>query len=245
MGATKQDKRLKKDKAAKKKADDIVKKAKEKVSVKESRSLPLPSAVSVEYPAAWDKERIEAANDDQWNAAVRVRLLREQGEPWWAIARDLELEGWGSSATTGKKGAARARSLYKAGFGSFPRTFQTGGYKGKAERNERVRDLQKQKKAERMATAKAGRSVIGPDVPDEEVAAMLKGRKIRWYSTEIVSSGFDQEVCIHPTAPFYIEGDGLERVIHFREQHRRAPRDIRWHPAQTRTVLLRQIYSVK
>lgn len=241
---SKQDKRVKREKAAKKQADEIVKKAKKKV--KETAPPSHPSAdLAVQYPASWDGERIEAASDEQWNLAVQVRLLREQGEPWWAIARDMELPGAGNSATTGKKGASRARNVYKAGFGSFPRTFKTGGYKGKQERNERVRELAATKKKERLAAAKAGRSVIGPDVPDEEVAEMLKGRRIRWYSTEIVPTGFDQEVCIHPTAPFYIEGDGLERVIHFREQHRRAPVDVRWMPAQNRTVLLRQIYSVK
>lgn len=243
MGATKQDKRIKRDKAAKQKADEIVKASKKKV--RDARPVPRPSAVSVEYPSSWDSERVEAATDEQWNLAVQVRLLREEGEAWWAIARAMELEGAGDSATTGKKGASRARNVYKAGFGSFPRTFKTGGYKGKQEKNERVRELAKQKKAERLATAKAGKSVIGPDVPDEEVAAMLKGRKIRWYSTEVIKTGFDQETTIHPTAPFYIEGEGLERVIQFREHHRRAPVDVRWMPAQTRTILLRQIYSVK
>ena len=235
---SKQDKRVKADKAAKKKVKAIVEEAVAKAAVTPA------SSISADL-TKWADERIEGCTDEQFALAVRCRELREQGEPWWAIARDLELEGWGESATTGKKGAARARNVYKAGFGAFPRTFKTGGYKGKQEKNERVRELAKQKKTERLAQAKEGKSVIGPDVPDEEVAAMLKGRRIRWYSTELVKSGFDQEVAIHPSAPLYIEGDGLERVIHFREQHRRAPVDVRWMPAQSRSVLLRQIYSVK
>lgn len=202
---------------------------------------PAHGAVSSKY----DSERVEGVSDEDYLLGVRCRELRDAGEPWWAIARALELPGWGNSATEGKKGASRARSVYKAAFGSFPRTFKTGAYKGPVERNNRVRELKKQKRKDLLATAKAGKSVIGPDVSDEDVADMLKGRKIRWYSEEYVSSGIDYEAVVHPRSVLYIEGEGDDRVVQFREQHRRAPVGIRELPAQTRIVRLRQIYSVK
>jgi uncharacterized protein YhfF len=55
----------------------------------------------------------------------------------------------------------------------------------------------------------------------------------------------EQEACIHPRARMYIEGEGEERVIEFREQHRKAPPGIREIPAHTRTVRLRSIFEVK
>jgi hypothetical protein len=144
----KQDKKIKKAKAGKAKAEKIIEETVEKVTAK-------PSLTS-----KYDSERVEGCSDEDFALGVRCRELREEGEPWWAIARAMELPGAGDSATTGKKGASKARNVYKAAFGSFPRTFKTGVYKGKAERNEQVRELQRQKKAERRAIAKAGKSVI-------------------------------------------------------------------------------------
>lgn len=228
---SKQEKHAKKKKAAKKKADKIVDDAVKKVKAKAA-------------PSKYDGERADGCSDEEFALGVRVRELREEGEAWWAIARALELEGHGTSATTGKKGAARARTVYKKAFGSFPRTFKTG--RSPQEKNERVRELQKTKKAERRALAKAGKSVISPDMPDEEVAAMLKGRRIQWWvQSELVPDGMNMEACIHPHSPLYIIGEGEDRVIEFREQHRKAPVAYRMMPANTRTVRLSQIYSVR
>jgi hypothetical protein len=242
---TKQDRAIKKRKKADQDVDAIIQESLSKVKAKRvaTPSAPAPAAVLTK----WANERVEGITDEQFALGVRCRELREEGEAWWAIARALELEGAGDSATTGKKGAARARNVYKVAFGSFPRTFKTGGYKGPVERNERVRELKAMKKKEARAIAKAGKSVIKADVPDEEVADMLRGRKIRWFSTEVVPDGMDYEACIHPNphVPMYIIGEGDDRVIQFREQHRRAPVTVRGIPAQIRTVRLRQIYSVK
>jgi hypothetical protein len=238
---SKQGKSIKKAKKGKADAEVIIAKAKKKAT-----AAPAPASLAA-APAKYVSDRVEGCTDEAFLLGVRCRELREEGEAWWAIARAMDLEGAGDSATTGKKGAARARNVYKAAFGSFPRTFKTGAYKGPVERNERVRELKAQKKKELKAIAKAGKSVIKADVPDEEVAEMLRGRKIRWYSTEIVPDGADYEAAVHPNAhvPIYIEGEGDDRVIEFREQHRRAPLAVRNIPAQTRTVRLRQIYSVK
>lgn len=231
---SKQDKRVKKAKKAKKQADEIV-----------AKSVAKAKASTKATDEKWASERVDGCSDEAFALGCRVRELREAGEPWWAIARDLELQGYGQSATTGKKGAARARSAYKAAFGDFPRTFTKGKYKGKAEKNAHILEMKKQRRADLKAQAKAGKSVIDPNLPDEDVAEMLKGRKIRWFSTEYVPEGIDYEAAVHPRAPLYIEGEGEERVIEFREQHRRAPVGIREIPAQTRTVRLRQVYSVK
>ena len=238
---SKQDKRVKKEKAAAKRAKEIVENEVSKIKAKAPASASVPDVGE----SPWDSERREGITDEQWALGVRCRELREQGEPWWAIARDMELQGWGNSATEGKKGAARARTVYKTAFGEFPRTFQTGRYKGPVERNERVKALRAQKKADRLKVARAGEAVITAEIPDEEVAAMLKGRRIRWFSDAIIPEGREYEACIHPHTPLYIEGEGDDRVIEFREQHRKAPVAVRAIPAQTRTVRLRQIFYVK
>lgn len=237
---TKQDKRVKKAKKGRADAEVIITTAK-------AQRVRTPEPTSIAVLTKWADERVEGISDEAFALGVRCRELREEGEAWWAIAKHLELEGAGDSATTGKKGAARARTVYAVAFGSFPRTFKTGAYKGPVERNERVRDLKAMKKKEAKAIAKAGKSVITSDVPDEEVADMLRGRKIRWFSTELVPDGMDYEAAVHfsPKVPIYIIGDGDERIVQFREQHRRAPVAVRNIPAQTRTVRLRQIYSVK
>src|SRR4051794_13064093 len=226
---TKQTRASKKRATAKKKADVIV--AETIAKVKAS-------------PDSWASERQEGVSDEDWLLGVRCRELREEGEPWWAIARAMDLEGAGESAVTGKKGAARARLVYKKAFGSFPRTFTHGG-KTIAERNEHIREMQKTKKTERRMLAKSGKSVISPDMSDEDVATMLKGHRIRWWvQSEIVPDGMDQEACVHPRAPFYIMDEGEDRVVEFREEHRNAPPDVRWIPAHIRTVRLSSIYSV-
>lgn len=227
---SKQDKRVKAHKAAKVQAEKIIEEA--------------VATITATRGEKWASERLAGCTDEQWDLGVRCRELREEGEPWWAIARALELPGSGDSATTGKKGAARARNVYKAAFGSFPRTFTTG--RTIAEKNEHVRELQKAKRAERKAQAKAGKSVIGPDMSDEDVASMLKGRRIRWWvQGEHCPDGMEMEACIHPRAPFYIEGEGEGRVLEFREQHRKAPPGVREFPAHIRTVRLSAIFSVR
>jgi hypothetical protein len=236
---SKQDKKIKKQKKGKAKAEAIIAETKAKVAAKPDK------AIVTLRPTKFDSERKDGITDEQFMLGVRVRELRDQGEPWWAIARDLEMEGAGSSATTGKKGAARARTAYKVAFGDFPRTFRRGGGKGPIERNANVAALKKMKRAEAKAIAKAGKAVITSEMSDEEVAGMLKGRRIKWFSTETVADGLDLEACVHPKAPLYIMGEGDARVIEFREEHRRAPKEDRWVPGQIRTVRLRQIYSVR
>lgn len=232
VGPSKQNKKIKKQKEAKEQADAIIAEAVQRIKDRPKTK--------------YDDERKEGIDDAAWILGARVRELREQGEPWWAIARDLELEGFGQSATTGKKGAARARSAYKAAFGEFPRTFKRGGYKGRVETNEHVAALKKQKKTELKAQALGGKPVIDPNMPDEEIAAMLKGRHIKWViKGDICPDGMEQEAYVHPTTPFYVYEDNGRRVVEFREREPRAPIQYRLLPSRTRTVDVNRIFSVK
>jgi hypothetical protein len=191
-------------------------------------------------------DRKEGCSDADFLLGARVRELRDEGSPWWAIARDLEMEGAGNSATTGKKGAARARAAYKIAFGDFPRTFKRGGYKGPIEKNEHVAALKKQKKTELKQKALQGKAVIDPNMPDEELAAMLKGRKIKWIiKGDICPEGMEQEATIHPTATLYVYEENGRRVVEFRERHPKAAIQYRMIPAHIRTVAVDKIFSVK
>lgn len=228
----KQEKRSKKEKDGKKKADLIIAGA--------------VQAIKDRPKTEFDDKRVEGCSDEDFLLGVQVRRLRDQGEPWWAIARDLELTGHGDSATTGKKGAARARAVYKAAFGDFPRTFKRGGYKGAIEKNSNVAALKKQKRSELKAQALQGKSVINPEMPDAELADMIKGRHIKWLvQGDICPEGLEQDAYVHPTALFYVYEEAGHRVIEFRERDPRAPIAYRLIPGRTRTVRVDKIFSVK
>lgn len=242
----KQDKRLKAEKKAKEQADVIVKAAKQKAASKAASKLSTKPS-----DEKWSGERVDGCSDEEFALGCRVRELRDAGEPWWAIARALELEGYGDSATTGKKGAARARQAYSKAFGSHPRTFVRGAYKGPIERNERVAKLKKEKRSDLKKKVLRGKAVIKSDTPDEEVAEMLKGRRIRWIidNPAIIGEGNDpieMEAAIHPRTPLYVFEDSKgERCIEFREREPRAPIAFRGLPTKTRTVRVSKIFLVK
>lgn len=229
---SKQDKKIKKAKKAKVQADQIVAEAVTKVKDR--------------APDKYDSERKEGVSEEDYLLGVRVRELRDQGEPWWAIARDLELPGFGTSATTGKKGAAKARAFYKTAFGDFPRTFKRGAYKGPIERNEAVAALKKHKKSDMRERALGGKPVIDPEMSDEDLAGMLKGRHIKWIIRgEVCPEGMEMEAYINAKTPFYVFEIHGDRVIEFRERDPRAPVAWKLFPGITRTVRVDRIFSVK
>lgn len=233
QNSNKQGKKLKKMADADAAAQDIIKAAHARVA---------------ERRTPYDAERKEGIEDSAWFLGVQVRQLREEGVAWWAIARDLEMSGAGDSATTGKKGAARARTAYKAAFGDFPRTFKTGGYKGPVEKNEHIAAMKKQKRSELKAQAMSDNPVIEDTLSDEEIAGMLKGRTIKWLITnpEISPEPIEQEAAIHTTWPFYVYIDNNgDRCIEFRERSPRAPVQYRAIPSRIRTVRVKKIFSVK
>lgn len=229
---SKQDKRLKKERKAAEKAAAI-----------------LEEAVANLEPKDYG-QRPENCTEAEWATACAVRGLREQGEAWWAIAKTLGLPGAGDSASTGKAGAAQARKAYSKGFGAHPRSFTRGqGRTTSREKNETAKAINKITKRERRAQVRSGKHVIDPEMPSEELAEMLKGRKVQWLvklpDIGEEDPGFEMEAWVHPTYPIYIEGEGAERVIEFREQHKRAPQDVRWMPAHIRTIRLSRIFGVK
>lgn len=183
-----------------------------------------------------------------------VKRLRDEGMQWWAIGQALGLEGAGDSAVTGKKGAGRARALYKKAFGEVPRSQAVRGTgKASREKNETVKELKKVSKEDRKASVKAGVHVLDEAMTDEEVIAAVQGRVIGWTSNlhDIDGEGthyFESEEAVHPTAPITIEwtkGLESERCIVFRIQDRRAPLSVRGIPGATRTVRVSRIHTVR
>lgn len=191
-------------------------------------------------------ERAAAATDEEYALGCKVRALRDQGEAWWAIAAALKLDGYGDSAKTGKRGAGKARRAYAAAFGSHPRT-QRKERKGgaPAERNENAAKVQQQRREDRLAKVRGGESVLDLTLTDAELEDMLRGRKIHWMT--MGTGGLDpveRVATVHPDVGVMVEGEGEDRVLHFREYHSSAPVDVRWMPAQHRTIPLVQIYEI-
>ena len=191
-------------------------------------------------------ERAAAATDEEYALGCKIRALRDQGEAWWAIAAALKLDGYGDSAKTGKRGAGKARRAYAAAFGSHPRS-QRKERKGGAptERNENAAKVQQQRREDRLAKVRGGESVLDLSLTDAELEDMLRGRKVRWMT--MGTGGLDpveRDAWVHPDVGVKVEGEGEDRVLNFREYHSTAPADVRWMPAQHRTIPLVQIYEI-
>jgi hypothetical protein len=194
----------------------------------------------------FESERAEKATDEEFKIGCKVRVLRDEGTAWWQIARDLEMEGAGDSATTGKKGAARARQAYAKAFGSHPRTFTKGSKAFSAEKNEHVAAANTVTKAERVAKVKKGKSGIKgiKKMTDEQLEAMLVGRKITW----IIQT---QDGELHEAARVHRNGFKVVdypsgRGIEFREAEEKSKiGGVRGIPSRYRCVLLTNIHTVK
>lgn len=228
---SKQEKRSRASKKAAQKADEIV----------------ASTIATVKAASTAAASRVEGCTDEEYALAQQVKALRDEGVPWWQIAKDLELPGAGNSASTGKKGAAQARKAYAKGFGAHPRSFTRGQGRTRREKNEAVRAIQQTTKRTRVEKVRTGiGGVIDPDIENTELADMLKGRKIQWMIIgDICPDGLEQEAWVHPKAPMYIEGEGAERQIEFREYDPKAPLAVRALPGHIRTVRLSRIFSVK
>lgn len=191
--------------------------------------------------------RVEGCTEEEYALAVQVKELRDQGVAWWQIAQTLGLPGAGNSASTGKKGAAQARKAYAKGFGAHPRSFTRGQGRSRREKNEAVRAIQQTTKRSRVEKVRSGKGgAIDPNVPNEELADMLKGRKIQWMIMgDICPEGLEMEAWVHPRQPLYIIGEGADRQVEFREMDPRAPLGYRDFPGPTRTVRIDRIFSVR
>lgn len=192
--------------------------------------------------------RLENCTDEEWALAVKVRERRDAGMAWWQIAVDLDLPGAGTSASTGKKGAGQARKAYAKGYGAHPPSFVRGQGRSttRRETNDSVRAIAQTTRRSRREQVLAGKGAIDPTIESADLAAMLKGRHISWMITgELCPEGFEMDAWVHPTFPIYIEGEGAERTIEFREMHKKAPVEFRLLPAHIRTVRLSAIFNVR
>lgn len=194
----------------------------------------------------YEKDRDKKATDEQFKLGCKVRQLRDEGVAWWAIARDLELEGAGTSAATGKKGASRARQAYAKAFGSHPRSFTKGAKAFNAEKNEHVVKAQQVKQHDRIAKVKKGKVGIKgiTKLDDEQLESMLVGRKITWI---IPTEGG----ALHETARVHAKGFEVVKFpsgkgVNFREAEEKSKvGGVRGMPSRYRSVLLKNIHTVK
>jgi hypothetical protein len=218
------------------------------------------AAVIVEKTTA----KVVAARPSQASSpqdqAAEVKRLRDGGMAWWQIGQQLGLAGKAASASDAeaKRGAGVARRLYAAANrGEVPRTQRqragtTAKPTGPASRGVPAY-LRKE------ALVRDGH-VIPRDMPDEEVEAMLTGRKIEWAIDMAKLTDTDpetwgpedrrwvpQEARVH-VSPQWVrvvrDEDTGERVVYFREyggfdtdrkQHMSGP---------TRCVRVDAIYTV-
>lgn len=186
------------------------------------------------------------------------RLRDEQGMAWWLIGKTLGLPGAGDSATTGKSGAARARSLYRAANGGAPapRTRAERTHNGNT-RTPRHAGNSGSKLDRKLTLVEKGH-VIPEDMEDEAVLAMIKGRTIEWAINladlwEGPDHWMNMECRVHPVDCIMEEElckrDG-SRVVRFREflgydDDKRSATFGQALGGQTRTVRVNAIHTVR
>lgn len=192
--------------------------------------------------------------------AAEVKRLRDMGEAWWVIGQKLGLAGPATSASQpeAKRGAGAARRLYASvNRGEVPRTQAqrrgtTAKPTGPASRGVPAY-LRKE------ALVRDGH-VIPRDMSDEEVEALLVGRRIEWAidmarltetDPETWGAGdgrwVKQEARVHREAKWVKVVDrsdeGKDRVVYFREDGGR-DKDGRVMSGPTRVVRVDSIYTV-
>lgn len=212
-----QERRVKAEKKAAAQADAIVADAIEKVKAKRGE-----------------------ATDEERALAQQVKELRDGGMAWWQIGFTLGLPGSADNVAQGKSGASRARGLYKKAFGSLPATARsmaakTGGAFGHGpkpvgtkRRDAIVRD--------------PGTESMFTDHSDEDIANMLRGKRIVWTNTV---AGIQEEARVHEKARIAIVEMPSGRAVQFREaQGNDVPMSHRGLPGMYRTVRLEAIVRV-
>lgn len=183
--------------------------------------------------------------------ATECRRLRdEQGMAWWLIGKTLGLPGAGNSAASGKSGAHQARRLYASTGKEVPRTRAPRGKAAEPKGPGQVGT-----KTERKVALTMGDHVIPEDMPDEEVVALVAGRKIEWgLNLADISPGPDEwynyEAAVHPTDVMVDEDPAADgsRTLRFREFYgyeKDRNNEIKAVAGPTRTVRLRSIHTVK
>lgn len=191
--------------------------------------------------------------------AQRVKDLRDKGVAWWVIGQTLGLAGKATSASQpeAKRGAGAARRLYAAvNRGEVPRT--QAPRKGTIPKPTGPASRGVPAYLRKEALVRDGH-VIPRDMPDEEVQAMLVGRRIEWAIDLAKLTGTDpetwgpedrrwvpQEAKVH-VLPQWVrvirDEETGERVVYFREYGGRNDRGEHMS-GPTRCVRVDAIYTV-
>lgn len=218
----KQEKRDKAEKKAKKKAKVIVEQAVEQVQA--------------------------TPTSDEGSLEAQVKELRDAGMQWWVIGQELGLqEEKADSALAGKKGAARARTLYKkASGGSLPPTARAGkGSKpNRLERSFGDGPRPVGRRGRDALLAEEGKSMFTEEHSDDDIVNMLRGKRI----TVVNSIGGAQEILrVHQEGKVEIAHYPSGRAVQFREDHSDSPgidKNFKYRQAQMRTVLVERIIRI-
>lgn len=190
--------------------------------------------------------------------AQRAKDLRDKGIAWWVIGQTLGLAGKASSASEpeAKRGAGQARRLYAAANrGEVPRTQRQRAGTVAKPTGPASRGVPAYLRKE--ALVRDGH-VIPRDMSDEEVEAMLVGRRIEWAIDMAKLTDTDpetwgpeerrwvpQEAKVHPDPQWVkvIREEDEERVVYFRE-YLGQTQDGRRLSGPTRCVRVDAIYTV-
>lgn len=248
MSTSKQDRRIKAEKAAEQEAGRIIEEAKAKVR---RNAAAREAGDTAPAPASPRRRTLDPA---LLAHAPAIKAAREQGVAWWRVAHDLGLPGSADNVSQGKAGAGLARRIYAGAYGALPprkvseRTAQAR--ERRTDRNEHVAEIKAETRDQRLAKAKAGLGVIKEDLPSDELVAMLKGRKISWLVNlnDLDGKGDDYaefEARIHPKWCRIVEGKS-GRAVHFKElDETRKQADARSRPGIARTIRLAAIFAVR
>lgn len=195
----------------------------------------------------------------QEQAAEAKRLRDEEKMAWWLIGQRLGLAGAATTASDpeAKRGAGQARRLYAAANrGEVPRTQRQRAGTVVKPTGPASRGVPAYMRKE--ALVRDGH-VIPRDMPDEEVAAYLVGRRIEWAIDMAKLTGtpaeewggegrwVQQEARVH-VSPQWVKvvdrsDEGKDRVVYFREYGGRGP-DGRHMSGPTRCVRVDAIFTV-
>lgn len=195
-------------------------------------------ADSVGEADQWEEERLTTVDDYVYDLAVEVRKKRGEGLAWWRIAADLFLPGAGTSAQTGKSGAAYARRLWERAWG---KTYVDG---------ERAPRKTVERERERAITTETV-PYFAPEAKDEAIIKTVTGKTIHWTIRIMGVHGAivsPQEAVVHhdPRTARIIMGP-KGRCLEFFESMGdvRLPKNLQWaNTGPRRSVYVANIHRV-
>jgi hypothetical protein len=185
-----------------------------------------------------------AADPQRASQAERAHTMRNAGQSWMAIGAALGLPG-------AKSGAAAARKLYAEFYGSHKAA--PGVQRRGKERHEATVGA----KRDRREQVQFGTGLIKPDMPDDEVLALLRGKTVEWaIDLRRLADGkgepewCEQDAKVHPTDAIIEQvGPNGDRCIRFRTLEGWTEQDKQGNSepisGPTRTVRLAAIHTVR